>query len=51
LYEVDKFFFVWLAIIFLSCNNANDGDTYRGGEKDPSVMQPPSDQLRTQPGL
>lgn len=36
-----NFFIVLLsAAIFSACNNSNDAD--RGGEKDPSVMHPPS---------
>ena len=40
-----RFSFLWLAMIFLSCNNGNETDTLRGGEKDPSVMQPPSEAI------
>jgi hypothetical protein len=32
-------------MIFLSCNNGDETDTFRGGEKDPPVIQPPSDAI------
>jgi len=40
-----KFPFLSLAVIFIACNNGNEGDNFNGGEKDPSVMQPPSDAI------